>query len=64
MNGVGKTTFIRKLELRLISGGMDVEVFKAPNYNTVSGQVIKRFLEGKYIDDDIEEVFSRNRMEV
>jgi thymidylate kinase len=37
INGVGKTSLIRKLELRLLSGDKSVEVFKAPAYNTPSG---------------------------
>lgn len=48
-NGVGKSTLIRKLELRLLAGGRSVDVFKAPNYNTPSGRLIMQFLSGNDI---------------
>ena len=64
INGVGKTTLIQKLELRLLAGGKSVQVFKAPAYNTVSGFKIQKFLRGEPIEEDIEELFARNREEV
>ena len=47
INGVGKTTIIRKLELRLLAGGITSTVYKAPYYESETGQIIKRFLAGE-----------------
>ncbi len=63
INGVGKTTIIRKLELRLLAGGITTTVYKAPYYESETGQIIKRFLAGEQIDN-IEEIFALNRQEV
>lgn len=44
--------------------GVTCEVFKAPNYHSESGQMIKAFLDGEKIEFEIEELFHLNRLEV
>jgi thymidylate kinase len=63
INGCGKSTFIKNLSVVLSERGVSFELFKAPNYDTVSGHVIKHFLAGGAVDN-IENVFARNRAEV
>lgn len=63
INGCGKSTFINNIAVILNERGVKFDIFKAPNYESVSGRVIKHFLTGGDVAD-IENVFARNRAEV
>lgn len=42
----GKTTFINNLAVYLSEAGAHVDIFKAPNYDSHTGRMIKSFLDG------------------
>ena len=46
LNGCGKSTFIEMFRRSLILLGKKVEVFHCPDYQSETGEQIKRFLDG------------------
>jgi thymidylate kinase len=64
-NGCGKSTIIQQLRDNIeLCTDLTVETFKAPVYSTESGEKIRNFLAGQTVDEDIETLFHKNRLEV
>jgi thymidylate kinase len=64
-NGCGKSTIISQLKDSIeLSSDITVDVFKAPLYISETGEKIRSYLAGKHIEEDIEDLFHKNRIEV